>query len=85
MFVRSCFQDNAESVHSYSNLNELLFDTDERGRTLHTPRNEGGFVVEEKETIAVESFFTNVLSDSSHKNKTRRQSRAERRAGEPLL
>jgi hypothetical protein len=58
-------------------LNELLFDTDEKGGTLRTPRNEGGV---EKETIAVDTLFPNVLNGDS--KKTRRESRT---AAEPLL
>lgn len=46
-------------MHSYSNLNELLFDSDEkRGSILRTPHGDG----DEKEIIVVNDFFSDVLS-----------------------
>jgi hypothetical protein len=51
-------------VHSYSNLNELLFDSDEkRCSILRTPHGDG----EDKETIVVDDFFSDVLSGKKTK------------------
>ena len=51
-------------MHSYSNLNELLFDSDEkRGSILRTPHGDG----EDKETIVVNDFFSDVLNGKKTK------------------
>ena len=58
-------------MHSYSNLNELLFDSDERRCSiLRTPHGDG----EDKEKIFVSDFFSDVLN-----GKKTRKDRSEER------
>lgn len=80
-----CLQRNAaDSVYSYSNLNELLFDTDEHKEgTLKVLRtsDDGDFIVVEKESIKLDTFFSNVLSANSK----HRQESCRIPAEEPLL